>query len=498
MTQHERRESPLRSLAYLEAFLDSTTIGFAYFDEAGVLLDCNEVIARLLHTTTDFLVGEDFRHPRWAVPRNDETPFSFDDPAAVRAIDSRRPYSDVLVGFNFPDAPRRWLSINTYPVTDQGTPNGMIVSFTDVTREQRTERMLRLFGEVSRALTRASREEEALASLVDALVAVGGYQVAWVSVVDDAGRLDVVHRAGEVAFLDGVALSADPDVAGGRGPTGRAMREGSTQVVHDVVHHDPLAPWHGRAREHGIESIIALALDTGRGRVVVSVADRDIYGFDDESVRALEDLLGEVRVLLERVRALEALQGSLSGTMAAMARITEIRDPYTAGHQLRVGALSGAIATRLGLDESTVRAVVDGASLHDLGKIAVPSEILGRPGRLSTLELEAVQRHCAVGAEILEQAALSPVAVDIARHHHERLDGSGYPDGLRGDEIELPARVVAVADVLEAMTHHRPHRPRHELQTAIDHLVAGAGVTFDADVVAACLAIVADGYVVDD
>ncbi len=498
MTQSVSRSSPLRSLDYLDAFLDSTDVGFAYFDEGGVVRDCNDAIARLLRTSTERLIGENFRHPRWARPRVDDSPFYFDNPRDVRAIDSTKSYVGVVVGFNFYDAPRRWLSVNTYPVVQAGVPSGVIVSFTDVTRERHRERTLLLFNEVSRLATSALNVDEALQGLVDALVGAGGYRVAWISFeIDGPGSLEVAFRAGETNFLDGIEFSSDPSTAIGVGATGSAMRDQRVHVMHDFLHLDAMAPWHDRGARYGIESIVALPLSLGDRRAVVSVADRDIFVFSDEAVRELEGLLAEVETIVARLRAVAALRASLAGSMAAMARVTEIRDPYTAGHQARVSTLSAAIAARLGLDDETIDQIAKGAALHDLGKIAVPAEILGRPGPLSSLEFEAVQRHCDVGADILEQAALPIVFADIARHHHERLDGSGYPEGLAGDAVSIAARIVAVADVAEAMTHHRPHRPAYSVERALDELRAYAGVRYDADVVDALAAVLAAGYDVD-
>ncbi len=495
MTLKEERPSPLRSLRYLDAFLNSTVVGFAYFED-GVVRDCNDAIARLLHTTSDRLIGLDVFGEGLRLA-NRETPFYIENPEAFAEMDADVAYRDVVVGVNFVDAPRRWFSVDTYPVPELVDRAGVIASFYDVTRDIRRERMLRLFNEVSRTIAVAEGVNEALAGLVEGLSSVGGYQVAWISVEtgDPDGRLEIAQRAGAVSYLDGLELTSNPFSS--RGPTGRALRDQSVQVVHHVGRDDDLLPWHDRARAFGIDSIVALPFAIGEQRAVVSVADHDIYVFDEETILELRSLIAEVEMLVARVRAVADLRGSLEGTVAAMTRITEIRDPYTAGHQTRVSTLSRAIATWLGLDAEQVDAIAKSAALHDLGKIVVPAEILGRPGKLNDLEIEAVQRHCTVGAEVLEQSSLPSVFVDVARHHHERLDGSGYPDGLVGDEISLPARIVAVADVLEAMTHHRPHRPGYSVDEALVELVTGAGVRYDAGVVEACGAVLASGYEID-
>jgi HD-GYP domain-containing protein (c-di-GMP phosphodiesterase class II) len=178
--------------------------------------------------------------------------------------------------------------------------------------------------------------------------------------------------------------------------------------------------------------------------------------------------------------------------------MTETRDPYTAGHQIHVGALGSslamAIATEYGLDLKMIKLIRQSGDVHDIGKIVVPSEILTKPGRLSPLEFEMVKQHTLVGYDILSRASLPWPIAEVALQHHERLDGSGYPNGLHGDEIILPARILAVADVVEAMTQHRPYRPGLGIDKALAEVTEGAGTRFDADVVKCCLAVFEAGF----
>jgi HD-GYP domain-containing protein (c-di-GMP phosphodiesterase class II) len=132
--------------------------------------------------------------------------------------------------------------------------------------------------------------------------------------------------------------------------------------------------------------------------------------------------------------------------------------------------------------------------VHDLGKVAIPSEILNKPGRLSALEFEIVKGHTTVGFEILSKASLPWPIAEVALQHHERLDGSGYPNGLRANEIIQPALIIAVADVVDAMTQHRPYRPGHGLDAALSEVGSGAGKLYDSDVVEACLAVFKNGF----
>jgi len=181
------------------------------------------------------------------------------------------------------------------------------------------------------------------------------------------------------------------------------------------------------------------------------------------------------------------LAHSLEQTILTVSRIIEHRDPYTAGHQMRVAELAAAIATEMGMDEDAVQGVYFGGLLHDVGKIQIPSEILSKPSTLSDVEFALVRQHPETGSQILEDIDFPWPIQDIVRHHHERLNGSGYPDGLKGDEISIEARILAVADVVEAIMNHRPYRPALGLDAAIYAINSGAGVLFDARVVDICV-----------
>jgi putative nucleotidyltransferase with HDIG domain len=203
-------------------------------------------------------------------------------------------------------------------------------------------------------------------------------------------------------------------------------------------------------------------------------------GFGLRSIERQHKLDDEIH---EKQKTQERLADALKATIEAMARTMEWRDPYTAGHQKRVASISTAIARKMGWDDNAVQALYMAAMVHDIGKVAVPSEILTKPTRLTDLEMQMVQGHVESGYQILKDIPFPWPIADMVRQHHERLDGSGYPHGLKGDQICPEARILAVADTIEAMATHRPYRAARGLSAAMDEVRSEAGEKLDTKVV---------------
>jgi PAS domain S-box-containing protein/putative nucleotidyltransferase with HDIG domain len=195
----------------------------------------------------------------------------------------------------------------------------------------------------------------------------------------------------------------------------------------------------------------------------------------------------------QRQHALK-IKKTLVQTILAISRTVEIRDPYTAGHQSRVAHLAATMAQALNLDPERVEGVFLGALIHDIGKIAVPAQILSRPGELMDEDKRYLQLHCQKGYEILEPVDFPWPVAEVAFQHHEHMDGSGYPQGLRGEEILLEARIVCVADVVESLTAHRPYRPAYPLREALQQITDKTGKWYDSRIVSACTDMFQKGY----
>ena len=184
---------------------------------------------------------------------------------------------------------------------------------------------------------------------------------------------------------------------------------------------------------------------------------------------------------------LSTLRKAIGGTIQAIVQVVEMRDPYTAGHQRRVADLARSIATEMGLPPDTIEGVRVAAVIHDIGKVSVPAEILSKPGKLTQNEFELIKDHAETGYDILKDVEFPWPIAEMIRQHHERLDGSGYPRGLKGDDTLIEARVIALADVVEAIASHRPFRPAHGIEVALDEIKKNRGTLYDPKIVDACL-----------
>ena len=210
--------------------------------------------------------------------------------------------------------------------------------------------------------------------------------------------------------------------------------------------------------------------------------------FSSGELKAKIDRIAREKQALQALRsANEALHATLDDTIDALASSLEMRDPYTAGHQQRVAALACAIAEEMGLAASVIDAIRMAGRVHDIGKIAVPSEILSKPSRLKENEMSLIREHPTVGFDILSKVRFQAPIAEIVQQHHERMNGTGYTKGLSGKDILPEARILAVADVVEAISSHRPYRPSLGIDTALREIAQNRGVLYDSEVVDACL-----------
>lgn len=374
------------------------------------------------------------------------------------------------------------------------------------TELRRVTRALKALSTCNQVLMRATDIPVFMGEVCRIIVEVGGYRLAWVGFAEkDAVKTvrPVAQHGYEEGYLDTVNITWSTTERG-RGPTGKAIRTQKPVIARNVLTDRSFAPWRSEAVKRGYASCIALPLIGGKkvfGSLTVYAAEPD--AFDKKEAALLTELandvaygIGVMEIRSKHEKAEDALKQSfgtlrkvLEGTVFALAEMSQQRDPYTAGHQRRVAKLACAIAREMGLPENQIEGIRMSALLHDIGKMHVPSEILTRPGQISDLETGIIEAHARSGYEILRSIEFPwPVASTVLQHQ-ERLDGSGYPAGLSNGEILLEARILAVADVVEAMSSHRPYRATLGMNKALKEISRNRGVLYDPDVVDACLSL---------
>lgn len=377
---------------------------------------------------------------------------------------------------------------------------------------EHANRALHALSTVNRELVHATEEQRLLQSICSAIVDQKNYRMAWVGYVlyDREKSIKKMASAGD---QDDTLVHIKPSWSGGEagmGPSGQAVRSGQLQIVNDINQETQYPEWKAELLRQGCVSSIALPLrDKSNVFGILHVYADEIDAFTSAEIALLEEMADDLafgirtlRVRSERDKAMaenaqhfEQMHDCLVGTVDAIARAVEARDPYTAGHQRRVASLSCAIAKRMGLDEDRIEGIRMGATIHDIGKIQVPAELLVKPSKLSEIEYSLIQNHAQVGYDILKDIHFPWPVANIAHQHHERIDGSGYPQGLKGDEICLEARIVAVADVVEAMASHRPYKQALGIDLALAEIQQNQGVLYDSEAVDACLKVFAeDGF----
>jgi len=406
----------------------------------------------------------------------------------------------------------RWRELTLSPIYHRRTHHGMVHVLRDVTGRKLAEEELKRLNRAMRAITASNQtlihardEDTLLQDVCNIVVEKGGYRMAWVGYPSEAPGRPLVPKAwagGGVAYLSAVPFSWGDNRPGGR-PTGMAVRSGEIRISNDIANDPGFGAARDAALGFGFKSMTAFPLLNGNHRPLgmLAIYSGEAHVFSDEEIAILAELAGDLGYGIHALRADSArtsaearaleweqrLAGTLEQTVQALAGMVELRDPYTAGHQRRVAELAVAIGREMGLDERRLEGLFVIGLVHDVGKIHVPAEILSRPRQLSQLEFNLVKGHSDAGYEILKEVHFPWPVADAVHQHHERLNGSGYPLELSGDEILLEARIVGVADVVEAMASFRPYRDALGVEQALNEIKGQSGILYDPDAVAACI-----------
>ncbi len=501
----DREAESLYELSWNNA-QDST---FAVDTGAGIVVDVNPAAETLMGYSREELVGMHFsalhpeserEHAKIEFSRIGQQPFSNSDFHVQRK-------DGLLVPVTI------WSSASL----DLAGRSVVIAEFRDISELQQREHRLRTkrwalaaYAGAALALGHKHSFESLLHSICDAITHESVYVLAWVAITEDKpDNLDKTIRIAAAAgtalgYLDGLHLTWKEDDPRGEGPLGVCMRTGELQIMQDAETFAAFEPWRDRARQAGVRSGVvvpfpmegkrrgALIVYAGRPNAFEPVAIEVFQHLAEQIGHGIHALEQEQILVSERqhlVRMQTQLAEALSAMVAPIVLAMEMRDPYTAGHQSRVAEIAVAIGREMGWPEERLQGLRVAAQVHDIGKISIPAEILTKPGQLNPAERAMINEHAEIGYTILKDIPFPWPIAEIVRQHHEKLDGSGYPRGLKGDEILPEAKVLTVADIVEAMASYRPYRKGVKLHAVLQTIEKDAGTLLDPEVVRVCVAI---------
>jgi len=374
---------------------------------------------------------------------------------------------------------------------------------SDVTEKKRLEEKAKRLSNlrdaiktIGKVLLRSNDEKELYQKICNILMETGLIKFVWIGLTEE-GNFDVkpVAYAGyEKGYLSIIKVKWDDSIYG-NGIIGTAIKTGRKSIVLGDVKTEQKFPWLKEALKRNYLSLIALPLVHENkiiGALTVYLNKKD--GFSKEEVEFLEGAANDIAVGVKAIRLEKSfeqsnisLKKSLEQIIIAIVKVAEMKDPYTTGHQVRVSQLTTAIAKKMKLSEDRVESLRIASLIHDIGKVAIPTEILTKPTKLTEQEFSLIKNHPVICYDCIKDIDFSGKVAEIVLQHHEKLDGSGYPKGLKDKEILPEAKILCVADVVEAMSSHRPYRPALGIDKALEEISMNKGKLYDPDVVNACI-----------
>jgi PAS domain S-box-containing protein len=496
----ERQEQLRQSEEKFRALVESTSDWIWEIDRNGNYTYVNPRVETLLGYTPQEVVGKspfDFMLPDDAQRLKDGFTKILIEQAPIQTLENTNLCKDGTI---------KVLETSGLPFYDgHGEFAGYRGIDRDITERKQSEisikranRALKTLSSGNMALVRATNENDLLQSVTDIIVKQAEYNLAVVVYADENPQksLTPVAAAGMKANDHNWANDVMwDDTPNGQLPVSVAIRTGTTQVCRNIACSIGLQFWKDSAQSQGYVSNLALPLKNKEKTFgALCIYSSEENAFDDKEIKLLEELANDLvyGIINLRARALHEhhatlLRQSLEQSIQTIAATVEARDPYTAGHQNRVSELATAIAQEMKLPEEQIHGIQLASIIHDLGKIHIPAEILSKPGRLNKIEFMLIQTHPQEGYNILKDVKFPWPIADIILQHHEKIDGSGYPQGLKDDEILIEAKIICVADVVEAMSSHRPYRASLGIEPALDEIRRGRGTWYDSKIVDACI-----------
>lgn len=502
VTAERKSESELnKQLKINQLLLKTIPVGIAFIDKFGKITYANEQAEKILRLNVGKVKEGKYNDPLWKITDLEGKPLPEEKLPFYLVKKYLQPFYGIELAIKWSDGKRIFLSVNATPILDEKDIfQGAVCSLSDITeqkiKEKEREQLYFLEREHSNLI---AMENEMTYNLISGK----NFSSKLKQVLGFISRL-LPHDGSDISILENNQL----EVIAIHGYRGLNFQNIVKNLRIDVDDYDiereaiqskkPVivsdtsidSRWVMITGLEWIRSAIKIPfIFEGEVLGTLGIVSEKTNAFNQESIKHIESFIHGLSIAIHNYLSYKQLHKTRNEIIFTITKLVEIRDPYTFGHQEGVANLATAIAKEMGMKEEAIEMIRIASLVHDIGKVTIPSEILNKPGKLSEMEYNLVKDHSKSGYEILKDISFTYPIAEIVYQHHEKINGTGYPRGLKGDQIMLEARIIAVADIYEAMSSHRPYRPALGFEAAEEELKNNKGILYDPQVVDACLKV---------
>ncbi len=502
ITEQKKSEQELGSqLQINQLLLNTSPVGITFVDKEGKITYANKLAEEILGLSRHEIKERDYNDPRWKIADLDGNTFPEEKLPFNLVKKHNKPFFGIEHAIRWPDGRMVFLSINAAPILDEkGSFQGVVSSLVDITEQKIKEKEREILLNMEREQISLINMEQEMALN---LISEKDFSAKLNKVLEFVTKI-IPHDGADIALLEGNFLHVIA-IQGYKNSRCRkivknleldlkkyliekeAVIKKKAIFIPDVYKDSRWVKIQGLEWIHSYIKIPFIFEGIVLG--TLGLVSEKPNAFNMESIKKIESFVHGISIAIHNYQNYCQLEKTRDDIILAMTRIVETRDPYTAGHQEGVANLATAIAREMGLKNESIEAIRISSLVHDIGKISIPSEILNKPSKLNEIEYSLVKSHPQLGYEILKDISFTYPIAEIVHQHHEKMDGTGYPRGLKGENIMIEARIICVADVYEAMASHRPYRPALGIKAAEEELLKNKGILYDPQCVDACLKV---------
>ncbi|MDD4363939.1 MAG: PAS domain S-box protein [Atribacterota bacterium] len=502
ITNQKKSEQELGNQVKInQLLLNTSPVGITFVDKEGKITYANKLAEEILGLSRNEIKERDYNDPRWKITDLDGNLFPEEKLPFSLVKKHQKSFFGIEHAIKWPDGKMIFLSINAAPIlNEKNNFQGVVSSLVDITDQKIKEKEREMLYGLEREQNNLINMEQEMAlnlisekdfsaklnqalQFISKIIPNDGADIALL----DGNRLKVITIQGyENDYCQNIVWNLQENIDDFLLEK-EAINKRQPLLISDTSKNPH---WNTVQGIEWIHSCIIFPFSfEGIVLGTLRLVSKNTNNFNKESIKKIESFVHGISIAIHNYQNYCKLEKTKNDTILAMTRIVETRDPYTAGHQESVADLATAIAREMGLKNEMIEAIRISSLIHDIGKISIPSEILNKPSKLNEIEYNLVKNHPQLGYEILKDISFTYPIAEIVLQHHEKIDGSGYPRGLKEEEIMIEARIICVADVYEAMASHRPYRPALGVKAAEGELLKNKGILYDSEVVDTCLRV---------